>query len=233
MSIGFAVSLLVGLLFWPRGAAALLRRTTADALAAGAHYADRAIERLVRGGSAAPAAELALEALGAEGRLDVAFRQRLSERPSHDLAIVAITRLVSAATRLRGTGDTMQVLADRIDGASRPAGADVLLGDARGLEDWYAALGRSVTEQVAPPAAEAFDPAVRPALLAAVRDAAAGGSRDRFMAGISVAWGGLHLGYLKRLEDRCAQAAADLAGRSSERPEAATTPAAAEAGRAA
>src|SRR4029077_30276 len=38
VAIGFAISLVVGLLFWPRGAAALLRENLAAAYARGADY---------------------------------------------------------------------------------------------------------------------------------------------------------------------------------------------------
>ncbi len=54
VSIGFAISLGVGLLFWPRGAAALLRRTLDDALATAAGYVRGAFGRLATGAPAAP-----------------------------------------------------------------------------------------------------------------------------------------------------------------------------------
>ena len=57
VSIGFAISLGVGLLFWPRGAAALLRRTLDDALATAAGYVRGAFGRLATGGPAAPVDE--------------------------------------------------------------------------------------------------------------------------------------------------------------------------------
>jgi uncharacterized membrane protein YccC len=211
VSLGFAISLLVGLLFWPRGAATVLRRSTAEALATSARYAEAAVDRLVTAAPAAPAAHRAIEAVGAEGRLDVAFRQRLSERQSDDMALVPVTRLISAATRLRGTGDALLTLADRIGDTPRPAAAHALVTNAHSLSGWYGALSGSVADRRAPPAPAPIDSALRPALLAAVREAAAAGSRDQLVGGTSVAWSALHLAYLERLEDRCAAAAADLA----------------------
>ena len=213
VSLGFLVSLLVGLLFWPRGAATLLRRATAEALAAGARYAHAGVERLLTVTPAAPAAHLAIEALGADGRLDVAFRQRLAERPGQDMALVAHSRLISAATRLRGTGDALRTLADRVGDTPRPATARAVLGESRAVSGWYETLGASVGEHRSPPAAARIDAALRPAVLAAVRDASASGSRDRLRAGTAVAWAALHLAYLERLEERCAAAAADLPAR--------------------
>ena len=57
------------------------------------------------------------------------------------------------------------------------------------------------------------DPALHPALLAAVRSSHATGDRDRLIAGAAMAWAGLHLDALRALEDRSAQAAADLIDR--------------------
>src|SRR5439155_21736667 len=52
VAIGFAVSFGVGLLFWPRGAAALLRRDLADAFARGADYVAASMGELaLRGGA--------------------------------------------------------------------------------------------------------------------------------------------------------------------------------------
>ena len=79
VAIGFAISLLVGLLFWPRGAAALLLDELATAYARAADYVVATARRLSGGGSD-EAARAARAADAALHRLDDAFRQYLGER---------------------------------------------------------------------------------------------------------------------------------------------------------
>ena len=211
VTIGFAISLGVGLLFWPRGAAALLRRTLDDALAAAAGYLGAAFRRLATDAPAAPVDAMAGEALGAWGRLDAAFRQRLAERASHDPRLPAHSRLIGVAARLRGTGDAMQYLSGWIDGIPRPGEAHVLRGGrgaARRLV--RGARARGLRRGTRRPPASRPTPRCDPALLAALRSAHATGSRERLIAGTAMVWGGLHLDALRQLEDRCLAAAAEL-----------------------
>src|SRR5439155_1908778 len=80
VAIGFAISLGVGLLFWPRGAAALLRENLAFAYARNADYVVAAERRLVDATGATSPAGAARAAAAAAHRLDDAFRQYLHER---------------------------------------------------------------------------------------------------------------------------------------------------------
>jgi hypothetical protein len=184
----------------------VLRRALDDGVAAGARYAQSAFERLVTGAPGA-APDLALAALAAGGRMDVALRQRLAERPSHDLKLEPHARLVSVATRLRGTSDAMQYLADRIGAAPRPPQADALLDDARTLTAWYLALGDSIQSRATPPPPQRTDPAFHAGLIAGLRDAHRSGDRERVTAAAVMAWAGLHLDQLSGLEARAADAA--------------------------
>ena len=209
VSIGFAISLGVGLLFWPRGAATLLRGALDDALTTAAHYIEAAIGRLAGG---APATSAALAAAAAEARLDAAFRQRLTERASDKPGLPESTRLMSAAARLRASAESMEVLAGRLGDTPRPEEARALPGDAGRVAAWYVGLGESLGRHAPPPVPEAVDPALHPALIAGVRSASATGSRDRLLAAAAMVWGGLHLEHLRVLEPRCAEAAAELPG---------------------
>lgn len=206
VSLGFLISLGVGVLFWPRGAGAVLRRSLDDGIAAGARYAQSAFERLVSGvpGSAT---ELGLAALAAGGRMDVALRQRLAERPSHDMQLAPHARLVSVATRLRGTSDAMQYLSGRIGDTPRPPQAAVLLDDARTLTGWYLALGDSILSQATPPPPHTPNADFHTGLLAGLRAAHATRRREQVMAATVIAWAGLHLDQLTALESRAAEAA--------------------------
>ncbi|MDX6442125.1 MAG: hypothetical protein QOE43_1854, partial [Gaiellaceae bacterium] len=80
IAIGFAISLGVGLLFWPRGAGALLRRDIATAYARGADFVAATARQLTTGGDSEGAARASRAADAALHRLDDAFRQYLAER---------------------------------------------------------------------------------------------------------------------------------------------------------
>jgi hypothetical protein len=69
-----------------------------DGIAAAARYAQSAFERLVTS-TRGSTTELANAALAAGGRMDVALRQRLAERASHDLKLQSHARMISVATR--------------------------------------------------------------------------------------------------------------------------------------
>jgi uncharacterized membrane protein YccC len=209
VSLGFGISLIVGLLFWPRGAGAVLRRAMDDGIAASARYAQSAFERLVTGARGA-APDLARAALAAGGRMDVALRQRLAERPSHDLKLQSHARMISVATRLRGTSDAMQYLADRIGDTPRPPQAELLLDDARALAGWYVALGDAIQSRATPPPPHRPDAGFHDGLVAGMREAQATGDRDRLTAAAVLAWAGLHLDQLTGLEARASEAAQDL-----------------------
>ncbi|HEU4658567.1 MAG TPA: FUSC family protein, partial [Capillimicrobium sp.] len=172
VSIGFAISLGVGLLLWPRGARALLQRALGDAFAAAGHHTALAAGRMfgAPSGGVGPAAAAAD---AAAGRLDAAVRQRLAERGPHDAEHVAAgLQLVSGAGRLRRTGLVLERLHELTPGTP-PTGLDGLVGGAFELGAWYAALGDSLAARAAPPRPEPPRAELRAALVGAVRDAAA------------------------------------------------------------
>ncbi len=95
IAIGCAVSLLVGLLFWPRGAGAALRRALAEAYSESAGYLAGAVDFGMRrcDASAQPLAapqEEAARAAAAARRLDDTFRSYLAERGAKPLALAEV-----------------------------------------------------------------------------------------------------------------------------------------------
>src|SRR5207253_6490845 len=78
VAIGFAISLGVGLLFWPRGATTLVRENLASAYARSADYLVATAHQLVVGRDAARSDDQAQFAAAAVHRLDDAFRQYLA-----------------------------------------------------------------------------------------------------------------------------------------------------------
>jgi uncharacterized membrane protein YccC len=209
VAIGFAISLAVGVLFWPRGAQALLMRSLDEALATAARYVTGAFRWLVAGADAPPVEPLAEEARAASDRLDVAFRQRLAERRGGDPRLAARARLASAAARLRVTADGIAHLAARIGAAPRPRAAHSLPGDAARVADWYVALGAGLGGDAGAPAVPPLDPTLQPALVAALRAASGDAAGDGLAAATAVAWGELHLEELTLLAEALAGAAGD------------------------
>jgi len=212
VSVGFAISLLVGVLFWPRGAAALLRDTLADAMATAGRHLDAAFRRFALDEPPDRQAELRAEAAAASQRLDAAFRQRLAERPGQQQRLVPHTRLLAAASRLNTTADGLGVLSRMIEGRPRPAGAGRLIGDAVPVCDWYEHAARAVAAARPAPQPTARDAEAHTVFADAIRDAAATGDRDATITAMVFAWTGLHLDQAQRLQDDVAEAARELAG---------------------
>ncbi|UGS38590.1 FUSC family protein [Capillimicrobium parvum] len=200
VSIGFGISLVVGVLFWPRGAAALLRRTLGAAFVQAADYSVAAFARLFDDGPSAPVEALGDAAVTADHRLDAAFRQRLAERSGPDLPIQAISQLVAIAVRIRHTADALQFLSDHIEGAPRPPGpAAALTRKAQAEGEWYRAFGTAFAEGRALPARRdgSDDPASRAATLAAMRAAIEDDDPRAAVAAVTTVWGSLHLDRLR------------------------------------
>ena len=120
IAIGCAVSLAVGLLFWPRGAAASLGQALAEAYTYSARYLASAVEFGMRHCDAAVAPgpapnEEAVRAAAASRRLDDTFRGYLSERGSKPLPLAEVTGLLSGVVGLRLAADAVLELWSRDD----------------------------------------------------------------------------------------------------------------------
>jgi uncharacterized membrane protein YccC len=108
VAIGCAVSLVVGLLFWPRGVSAVVGDNLADAFRCGASYLGDAVSWALSDRKFGP--ERAIAALAAGTRLDDAMRGYLTEQGSKRLAKADLWTLVMGAMRLRLTAHSMASL---------------------------------------------------------------------------------------------------------------------------
>ena len=127
VALGVGVSLVVGVLFWPRGAAPALRQALAEAYADGAGYlADTVRSGMSRSDPAAPAVPAlagdAARAAAASRRLDDAFRTFLAERGAKRLPLADVAGLVTGVVGLRLEADAVLDLWRGEDG---PSGGDV------------------------------------------------------------------------------------------------------------
>jgi uncharacterized membrane protein YccC len=116
VAVGFAISLGVGLVFWPRGAAALLRQNLAAAYSRTADYVAAMVEQLsgLDGGANPSRSELA--AITAIDRLDDSYRQYLAERSAQRVDPERVSRMVGGVAKVLRAGESLaalNALADR------------------------------------------------------------------------------------------------------------------------
>ena len=211
VAIGFAVSLGVGLLFWPRGAAALLRENLAVAYARSADYVAAATRQLVGGGNPDRSAGAADAAAAAVHRLDDAFRQYLAERSAERSArranVESVGALVAGAARLRRAGQSLSALGRITDGdASLPQCGANLDGEVHALRSWFIALADSVGHATAAPPPHIRDIEGHRRLLACARQVVAS-DKTKVRPALALLWASQHLDNLWRLESHLGQAA--------------------------
>jgi uncharacterized membrane protein YccC len=212
VAIGFAISLAVGVLFWPRGAGSLLRRTLGEALAAGGEAVAAAFQALTGTVDLAAGQAAVDRAAVADSYLDAAFRQRLAERGGELFAFQDHARLTAFAGRLRETGSLVLRLDGLAAGAPRPVAAGAALReDADGAAQWYRAFGDALAERTAFPPPQDHDGPDRDASLAGLREVAGSGDAPTGMGAVAMTWGELHLATLRRLEGFAVESASAIA----------------------
>ena len=116
VAVGFAISLGVGLVFWPRGAAALLRQNLAAAYSRTSDYVAAMVEQLsgLDGGANPGRAELA--ATTAVHRLDDSFTQYLAERSAQQVDPERVSRMVGGVAKVLRAGQSLAALNALADG---------------------------------------------------------------------------------------------------------------------
>jgi uncharacterized membrane protein YccC len=199
--IGFAISLGVGLLFWPRGAAALLRENLVAAYARSADYVEAAARQLVDGGDPARSADSSQAAAAAVHRLDDGFRQYLAERSAQRTNVERIARLVAGATRVQHAGQSISTLGGLNDGEASlvRCGAD-FYGEVDALHSWFIALGDSLVHATAAPPPHVRDTERRTRLLECVREVVAGSDKTKVRPALALLWASQQIDDLRRLE---------------------------------
>ena len=201
VAIGFTISLGVGLLFWPRGAAALLRDNLAAAYARSADHVAAAARQLVGGGDGARSAGAAQAAAVAADRLDDAFRQYLAEQSARRVDVESVGTLVAGAARVRRTGQSLSALGRIRDGDASLARCGANLDeDVHALRSWFTALGESLVHATAAPPPHARNTEGRRRLLECVREAVASGDKTKVRPALVLLWASQQLDNLWQLE---------------------------------
>jgi uncharacterized membrane protein YccC len=207
VALGSAVSLAVGLLLWPRGAAAALELALSDAYNACAAYLARAVEfgmgRCDSSGSGPPPpTDEAIAAAAASRRLDSTFRGYLAERGAKPVPLADVTTLVTSIAGLRLAGDAVLDLwqgAGAGDG-DRSGARRELLASARMMTEWYAAFAASLLGRAAVPEPLTHDGESDTRLIAAVSDDLLNDEGTATATAIRMIWTADHLDAARRLQ---------------------------------
>jgi uncharacterized membrane protein YccC len=101
VAIGCGVSIVVGLLFWPRGATAALGRALADAFVMNSGYLADAVDHLTITTRQVDTRTGQRTSHAAYLRLDDAFRQFLAERGAKVVPVEVVARLFTGSNRIR------------------------------------------------------------------------------------------------------------------------------------
>ncbi len=207
VAIGFAISLVVGILFWPRGAGALLRENLADSYARNADYVVAAERDLVAGGHRA--GPVAAAAAAAAHRLDDSYRQSLAERAPQVDGTESIAPLVAGASRLRRTAQSLSALADMNNGHEPLTDCAANLdAEVHALRAWYVTLGDAIVRRTSAPPPHVRDAEGRRRLVTCVRAALASGDKARMRPALDLIWASEHLDFLWQLEEHLSREAA-------------------------
>jgi uncharacterized membrane protein YccC len=204
VAIGFAVSLGVGLVFWPRGAATVLRQDMATAYSRGADYVAVTARLLSGTGGPGDPGRAEQAATAALHRLDDAFRQYLAERSAKRADPQSAARLVAGAARVLRAGRSMAALTElqadggRGNGLGR-YGAE-LDGQVQAVRTWYVTLGDSIARGTSVPPPQPPTPDDRLRLLHYLRETSSTGEAAALRAALQVLWASQHLDMLRRLE---------------------------------
>jgi uncharacterized membrane protein YccC len=208
VAIGGAVSLAVGVLFWPRGGGAALGRALADAYADSAEYlagaARFAIGRCDSVALPAPApTDAAVRAAAAARRLDDTFRSYLAERGAKPVPLADVTSLVTGVVGLRLAGDAVLDLW-RQDGSGdgdRTAARRELFASTEQMTRWYRDFAGGLTGDGRLPEPLEADPRADQRLVDAVSHDLRGDDGQATGTAVRMIWTGDHLDAARRLQD--------------------------------
>jgi uncharacterized membrane protein YccC len=208
IAIGSAVSLAVGVLFWPRGAGAALGKALSEAYADSARYLAGAVAYgLGRCDSCAPTAaaprEEAVRAAAAARRLDDTYRGYLTERGAKPIPLAEVTGLVTGVAGVRLAADAVLELWEddgRAEG-DRSAARRELQISSQLMTDWYDRFASSLAGTDSVPDPLPRDEVADGRLVEAVGHDLRDADGHATATGVRVIWTGDHLDAVRRLQD--------------------------------
>ena len=214
VAIGAGISLLTGLLIWPRGATAVMRGTLATAYEDAATYLEETIRSLIGGADRDRFA--AAHAYESAQQLDTTLRAYLSEQSAGREGVSELGLLAAGATRLRRIARLLahaQVLVRLRPVAGElprvAAARDAFEGELRARGEWFRALAVAIADAEPAPRPEERLPAAAVAGEVVLERAA---GDDGVPPGLAIAWAHRHLELLRELEPPLARAADSIGG---------------------
>ncbi|MGK2932611.1 MAG: FUSC family protein [Solirubrobacterales bacterium] len=203
VAIGCGVSLVVGLLMWPRGAKALIRRCLGEAYEVGSRLVSDRVRSAVKGDLPDLSDPVRLEASAARERLDVALRQYLEESSGDRQEASSFVALTACSARLLRSAHGLRMMVAMPWYLAPPDDlAPVVERVNDRVRNWYEGLARAIAESGELPEAEEVDDSFT-AEVVEVIDRAREGDGDVY-ATLSGAWLVQNLEYLMALEGRVA-----------------------------
>jgi uncharacterized membrane protein YccC len=208
VAIGCAVSLVVGALFWPRGAASALGRALSEGFSDSAHYLRGAIEYgITRCDALAPTAagpdDERRRAAAAARRLDDTFRGFLAERGTKHLPLADVTMLITGVAVLRLTADAILDLWGREDespAGDRTTARTEILDAGTLLADWYEETAQALIGAGTVPGPLTHDKAADGRLIEAVRRDLTGEDGHATATAVRMIWTADHIDAARRLQ---------------------------------
>jgi uncharacterized membrane protein YccC len=208
--LGCLVSLLVGLLFWPRGAAAALRTALSEAYAELADYlADAVAFGVDRCDPTVTEHPLptapAKRAAAASRRLDDAFRTYLTERSRRRVPLAQAAAAVAGVAGIRLISDAIVAMWQDEDGAAsgdRARARRALDASARAVAEWCRQYSRRLVALEDPPRPLDPDPASTAELIDSVRLDLSDASGRSTPTAVRIVWTGDYLDAVRRVQSQ-------------------------------
>ena len=219
IGLGCAVSLVVALFFWPRGAAAAVDKALSEAYEDAAAYLSGAVAyglEFCGDGHrpARPPEQTGRQAAASARRLDDAFRSYLAERGAKPVPLSDMTTLVTGVVGLRLAADAVLTLwtqagRARLTGEGVDARVELLAWTDR-VTLWYRQLAEGLDRHapLPPPVARDRDEATR--LVASVRGDLRDEAGHTTANAVRMIWTGDHVDAARRLQPSLAAARATI-----------------------
>ncbi|MEU3518455.1 FUSC family protein [Streptomyces sp. NPDC006654] len=211
IALGCAVSVVVALFFWPRGARAAVHRALAEAYDDSARYLGDAVDYALGHSTPTDPGPQSRAAAASARRLDDAFRSYLAERGAKPLSLACTTTLVTGVVGLRLAADAVVSLWQGEDRARvqavRADAHGAVLGSAALVTGWYHEFAASLGDHTPVPDVVPLRPADAARLVASVRTELSDEEGRATPVAIRIIWTDDHVDAARRLQPGLADAA--------------------------
>ncbi|MFD5544680.1 FUSC family protein, partial [Streptomyces sp. NPDC127079] len=216
IALGCAVSVVVAVFFWPRGARAAVHRALAEAYDDSARYLGDAVDYALGHSTPTDPGPQSRAAAASARRLDDAFRSYLAERGAKPLSLACTTTLVTGVVGLRLAADAVVSLWQGEDRARvqavRADAHGAVLGSAALVTGWYHEFAASLGDHSPVPDVVPLRPEGAARLVASVRTELSDEEGRATPVAIRIIWTDDHVDAARRLQPGLADAAKARAG---------------------